>query len=357
MINVTKTYLPDIEKYNHYIDMIYKNGWVTNYGPLVRLLEKRLADYLGVKNLVLVSNGTAALEVAYRVLGIKNDVITSPFSFVATTSSLVANKLNPIFVDIDQKSFNINSKNIEKHITHNTSAIVPVHVYGNACEIEEIQKLANKYNLKVIYDAAHAFGVKYNNESILNYGDISTLSFHATKIFHTIEGGAMIINNDDLVEDVRMSINFGIKNKESIVSLGTNTKINEFQAAMGLCVLDDMSKLDSERERVHNIYMSEIKNIVSFPIQNNKSSRNFSYFPILLESEKVLKELQFQLEKSNIYTRRYFFPSLDTLKYINPSQFCPISRDISSRVLCLPMYPQLLDEDIFSITKIIKNQL
>ena len=209
----------------------------------------------------------------------------------------------------------------------------------------------------MIYDAAHAFGVKYNNESILNYGDISTLSFHATKIFHTIEGGAMIINNDDLVEDVRMSINFGIKNKESIVSLGTNTKINEFQAAMGLCVLDDMSKLDSERERVHNIYMSEIKNIVSFPIQNNKSSRNFSYFPILLESEKVLKELQFQLEKSNIYTRRYFFPSLDTLKYINPSQFCPISRDISSRVLCLPMYPQLLDEDIFSITKIIKNQL
>ncbi len=357
MINVTKTYLPDIEKYNHYIDMIYKNGWVTNYGPLVRLLEKRLADYLGVKNLVLVSNGTAALEVAYRVLDIKNDVITSPFSFVATTSSLVANKLNPIFVDIDQKSFNINSKNIEKHITHNTSAIVPVHVYGNACEIEEIQNLANKYNLKVIYDAAHAFGVRYNNESILNYGDISTLSFHATKIFHTIEGGAMIINNDDLVEDVRMSINFGIKNKESIVSLGTNTKINEFQAAMGLCVLDDMSKLDAERERVHNIYMSEIKNIVSFPIQNNKSSRNFSYFPILLESEKVLKELQFQLEKSNIYTRRYFFPSLDTLKYINPSQCCPISRDISSRILCLPMYPQLLDEDILSITKIIKNQL
>ena len=357
MINVTKTYLPDIEKYHHYIEMIYKNGWITNYGPLVRLLEKRLADYLGVKNLVLVSNGTAALEVAYRVLGIKDDVITSPFSFVATTSSLVANKLNPIFVDIDQKSLNINSKNIEQYITKKTSAIVPVHVYGNACEIEEIQNLANKYNLKVIYDAAHAFGVKYNNKSILSYGDISTLSFHATKIFHTIEGGAMIINNDDLVEDVRMSINFGIKNKESIVSLGTNTKINEFQAAMGLCILDDMIKLDSQRERVYNLYMSEIKNIVSFPIQNNKSSRNFSYFPILLESEKMLKYLQSKLEKSNIYTRRYFYPSLDTLNYICPKQICPVSRNIASRILCLPMYPELSDDCVYRITKVIKKNL
>mgnify|MGYP006127829737 CR=1 FL=1 len=357
MINVTKTYLPNIEKYNHYIETIYKNGWVTNYGPLVKLLEKRLAKYLGVKNLVLVSNGTAALEVAYRVLNVTNDVITSPFSFVATTSSLVANKLNPIFVDINSKSLNINSKNIEKYITNKTSAIVPVHVYGNACEIDEIQYIANKYNLKVIYDAAHAFGVNYKNQSILNYGDISTLSFHATKIFHTIEGGAVIINNDDLVNDIRLSINFGIENKESIVSVGTNTKINEFQAAMGLCVLDDMKKLDTSRERIYNIYMSEIKSIVSFPDQNINSSRNFSYFPILLESEKILKGLQLKLENNNIFTRRYFYPSLDTLKYINPKQICPISRDVSSRVLCLPMYPQLSDEDVYSITKIIKKFL
>ena len=357
MINVTKTYLPDIDKYNHYIKMIYDNGWVTNYGPLVKLLEQRLANYLGVKNLILVSNGTAALEVAYRVLNIKDDVITSPFSFVATTSSLVANKLNPIFVDIDSKSLNINSNNIEKYITKQTSAIVPVHVYGNACEIDEIENIAKKYNLKVIYDAAHAFGVKYKNQSILNYGDVSTLSFHATKIFHTIEGGAVIINDDDLVNDVRMSINFGIKNKESIVSVGTNTKINEFQAAMGLCVLDDMKKLDIERERVYNLYMSEIASVVNFPLQNINSSRNFSYFPILLDSEKVLKDLQAKFEKSNIFTRRYFYPSLDTLKYIYPKQNCPVSRDIASRILCLPMYPELSDESIYRITKVLRKYL
>ena len=357
MINVTKTYLPDINKYNSYVEKIYENGWVTNYGPLVKLLEQRLANYLGVKNLILVSNGTAALEVAYRVLNISGDVITSPFSFVATTSSLVANKLNPIFVDINSKSFNINSKNIEKHLTKQTSAIVPVHVYGNACEIEEIEYLAKKYNLKVIYDAAHAFGVKYKNQSILNYGDISTLSFHATKIFHTVEGGAVIINNDDLVKDVRMSINFGIENKESIVSVGTNTKINEFQAAMGLCVLDDMKKLDAERERVYNLYMSEISSIVSFPFQNINSTRNFSYFPILLDSEELLFDIQLKFENSNIYTRRYFYPSLDTLSYISPKQICPVSRNIASRILCLPMYPELSNECVHRITKIIKKNL
>ena len=357
MINVTKTYLPDIDKYNHYIKMIYDNGWVTNYGPLVRLLEQRLANYLGVKNLILVSNGTAALEVAYRVLNISNDVITSPFSFVATTSSLVANKLNPIFVDINSKSLNINSNNIEKHITNQTSAIVPVHVYGNACEIDEIEHIAKKYNLKVIYDAAHAFGVKYKNQSILNYGDVSTLSFHATKIFHTIEGGALIINDDDLVNDVRMSINFGIKNKKSIVSVGTNNKINEFQAAMGLCVLDDMKKLDIERERVYNLYMSEIASVVNFPLQNINSSRNFSYFPILLDSEKVLKDLQLKFEKSNIFTRRYFYPSLDTLSYICPKQNCPVSRNIASRILCLPMYPELSDDSVYTITKVLRRYL
>ena len=227
MINVTKTYLPDKEKYKKYIDEIYTNGWITNNGPMVKLLEKRLAKYLDVKNVVLVSNGTVALEIAYRVLGVSGDVITTPFSFVATTSSIVTNGMNPIFADIDSRSLNINSDDIKNKITKNTSAIVPVHVFGNSCEVEKIDEIAKQSNLKVIYDAAHAFGVKYKKNSVLNYGDISTLSFHATKTFHSIEGGALIINDDSLVEKARYLINFGIKNKEEIPELGTNAKMNE----------------------------------------------------------------------------------------------------------------------------------
>ena len=232
MINVTKTYLPNKEKYKKYIDEIYENGWLTNNGPLVQRLEKRLAQYLGVKNIVLVSNGTIALEIAYKALNLTNEVITTPFSFVATTSSLVMSNLKPVFADIDEKSFNSNPKNIEKFINANTSAILPVHVFGNACKVEEIEQIAKKCNLKVVYDAAHAFDVKYKDRSVLSYGDISTLSFHSTKLFHTIEGGALIINDDELVQKVRYLINFGIKNQEEMPYLGTNAKMNECEAAM-----------------------------------------------------------------------------------------------------------------------------
>ena len=209
---------------------------MTNNGPMVKLLEKRLAEYLGVRNIVLVSNGTVALEIAYRTLGIEGDVITTPFSFVATTSSLVTNGLNPIFADIDSQTLNLNTDNIENKLTRKTSAIVPVHVFGNGCEIEKIAAIAKKNNLKVIYDAAHAFGVEYKGESILNFGDISTLSFHATKLFHTIEGGALIVNDPNLVQKARYLINFGIESAESIPELGTNAKMNEFEAALGLCI-------------------------------------------------------------------------------------------------------------------------
>ena len=205
MINVTKTYLPNKEKYQKYVDEIYASGWITNNGPMVQELEKRLAEYLGVKNIVLVANGTVALEIAYRTLDIKDYAITTPFSFVATTSSLVTNGIKPIFVDIDERTLNIDPEKIQESITPNTSAIVPVHVFGNPCDVEAIDKIAKENNLKIIYDAAHAFGVAYKGKSILNYGDISTLSFHATKLFHTIEGGALIINDDTLVEKARTS--------------------------------------------------------------------------------------------------------------------------------------------------------
>lgn len=357
MIQVTKTYLPNKEKYKKYIDEIYESGWLTNNGPLVQRLEKRLAEYLGVKNIVLVSNGTVALEIAYRVLDLKGFVITTPFSFVATTSSLVTNALLPIFADIDPKTLNIDPKKIEKSITPNTSAILPVHVFGNVCEVEEIESIAHKHKLKVIYDAAHAFDVKYKGKSVLHYGDIATLSFHATKLFHTIEGGALIINDDALVQKARYLINFGIKNAQEIPELGTNAKMNEFEAAMGLCVLDDIEEIQAKREHVSTRYKNELQELVQLQVQNENGIPNYSYFPVLFQSEAQLLKLEKALNKEEIYPRRYFYPSLDTLSYIEPKQECPISRDISKRILCLPLYAELQERTQTKIIQIIKENL
>ena len=357
MINVTKTYLPNKAKYQQYVDEIYANNWVTNNGPLVQRLEKRLAEYLGVKNIVLVSNGTVALEIAYRTLGLKGFVITTPFSFVATTSSLVTNGLLPIFADIDPNTLNIDSNKIEEAITPNTSAILGVHVFGNACEVEKIEQIANKHNLKVIYDAAHAFDVKYKDESVLNYGDISTLSFHATKLFHSIEGGALIINDDELVQKARYLINFGIKNAQEIPELGTNAKMNEFEAAMGLCVLDDIEEIKQKRKDILQNYRKELKDLVRFQEQNENATENYSYFPVVFKSEEQLLKVQKALNEKNIFPRRYFYPSLDTLEYIEPKQVMPISRDISKRILCLPIYAELEKDVQESIIKIVKGAI
>ena len=354
MINVTKTYLPNKEKYKQYIDEIYENGWLTNNGPLVQRLEKRLAEYLSAKNIILVSNGTVALEIAYRTLGLKGFVITTPFSFVATTSSLVTNQLLPIFADIDKSTFNLDPKNIEKLITPNTSAILPVHVFGNTCEVEEIEQIANKHNLKVIYDAAHAFDVKYKDQSVLNYGDISTLSFHATKLFHSIEGGALIINDDELAQKARYLINFGIENADSIPHLGTNAKMNEFEAAMGLCVLDDIKEIKAKRKNISQAYKKELKDLVAFQEQNKNASENYSYIPVVFKSEEELLEVQKSLNEKQIFPRRYFYPSLDTLNYIEPKQECKISRDISRKILCLPTFVELTENELNTIIGIIQ---
>ena len=357
MINVTKTYLPEKEKYKKYVDKIYENGWITNNGPLVRELEKRLAEFLGVKNIVLVANGTVALEIAYRTLSIKDYVITTPFSFVATTSSLVTNGLKPIFADINPDTLNIDPENIKNAITKNTSAIVPVHVFGNGCEVEEIEQIAKENNLKVIYDAAHAFDVKYKGQSILNYGDISTLSFHATKLFHTIEGGALIINDDELVQKARYLINFGIENQESIPELGTNAKMNEFEAAMGLALLDDMEMLGLKRKDIYEKYQQGLKGVVQLQLQNHNSTQNCSYFPIILKNDRQTKLVQKALNTQDIYPRKYFYPSLNTLSYIEPKQDMPVSMDISGRILCLPIYPDLGDKEQSKIIQVIQGSL
>jgi dTDP-4-amino-4,6-dideoxygalactose transaminase len=357
MINVTKTYLPDKTKFLSFVDKIYASGWITNNGPLVRELEARLADYLGVKNLVLVANGTIALEIAFRLLELQGEVITTPFSFVATTSSLVSNGLQPVFTDIDPATFNLDPKNIENKISERTSAILPVHVFGNACDVEEIERIASKKNLRVIYDAAHAFGVNYKGNSLLSYGDVSTLSFHATKLFHTIEGGALIINDDALVQEARFLINFGIDGPDSVKALGTNAKMNEFEAAMGLCVLDDMDMIIEQRKVVHDLYAKSLSDCVQFQEMSPACTRNYSYFPVLFTTEEQTLRKQRALNEHGIIPRRYFYPSLDSLPYIKGGEIMPISRDISNRILALPLYSDLQEKDQMKIIKIIQERI
>lgn len=359
MINVTKTYLPTIDEYNSYIKKAFSSGWVTNNGELVQTLENKLKEYLNVKNIVLVSNGTLALQIAYKVLNLTGDIITTPFSFVATTSSLVWEGLNPIFVDIDKKSLNMDYTKIEKAITERTTAILPVHVFGNGCRVDEIAHIAKKHHLQVIYDAAHAFGVNYKNNSILNYGSISILSFHATKIFHTIEGGALIINDDELYKKAKKMINFGIVGPDQIECLGINAKMNEFQAAMGLCLLDHIDEIMNNRRQVYDYYTNHLSKLTNINLQkhNENSTLSYSYFPVVFESEEKLLLVKNSLQNEKIMPRRYFYPSLNTLCYLKPNQLTPISEDISKRILCLPMYDSLDRTTQEKIIKIIKESL
>ncbi len=357
MIPVTRSYLPNKEKFKAYIDQIYDSGWLTNRGNLLLELERRLSAYLGVKHLILVANGSLALQVAYKALNLKGEVITTPFSFAATTNTLVWEGLNPIFVDIDPHSFNLNPTNIEQLITTKTSAIVPVHVFGNPCEVEAIQIIANKHNLKVIYDAAHAFGSQYKGQSVLNYGDISTLSFHATKLFHTIEGGAVITNDNELAKKIRLLINFGITGPTSIESIGINAKMNEFEAAMGLCVLDEIETIRAGREQVWQAYQAALQGKVDFQQWSEHSKNNHAYAPVLFKNETELLKVVARLQENDVIPRRYFYPSLDTLDYLESKQICKYARDISSRVLCLPMFPNLEKDSQDKICEILLNTL
>lgn len=355
MIPVTKAYLPNKEKYQYYVDRIFQSGWLTNNGSLLQELEQRLADYLSVKNIILVANGSFALQLAYKALALEGEVITTPFSFAATTSTLAWEGLKPVFADINPKTFNIDPGQIEAQITPNTRAIVPVHVFGNPCDVEAIQAIADKHKLKVVYDAAHAFGSEYKDQSVLNFGDISTLSFHSTKLFHTIEGGAVITNDDELAKKVRLMINFGISSPTSIDSVGTNAKMNEFEAAMGLCVLDEIDTIKQRRKDIWQVYTNELSNIVELQQWNEHGKNNCAYAPVLFESEEQLLKIEAKLKEKDILPRRYFYPSLDTLSYLGSKQVCNNSRDIASRILCLPIYPELSNSNVGNIIQIIKK--
>lgn len=355
MINVTKSYLPPIEEYQKYLSKIWESSWLTNQGPLAQELELKLMEHLGVKNLLFVSNGTIAIQLAIKALALKGEIITTPFSYVATTTSILWENCTPVFVDIDRGTCCINPDQIESLITKKTSAILATHVYGIPCAVEKIDEIAKKNNLKVIYDGAHAFDVKYKARSIFEYGDVSTLSFHATKLFHTVEGGAIIVQDDELYQKILLYRSFGHIG-DDYYSIGINGKNSEFHAAMGLCNLTKINDIILRRKAIANQYSSNLKSLpLTFHEIPEFVEYNYAYCPVFFQSENELLNVRDKLMAQNVNTRRYFYPSLNKLPYIKSLNDCPVSEDIAKRVLCLPFYPQLTFEEVDWICSLIKE--
>lgn len=355
-IYVTKSFMPPVEEYEKYIKEIYASGILTNQGPFVLKLEEKMRSFLGVSNFHYLSNGTIALQLALSVLDINDgEIITTPFSYVATTSSIMWQRCKPVFVDIEPDNFTIDPNKIESAITPQTKAIMPVHVFGYACDIDKIQQIADKHNLKVIYDGAHAFASKYKGKSLLSYGDITTCSFHATKLFHTVEGGACIVKDSAASNKLDFQKRFGHYYDEYKM-LGINAKQSEFHAAMGLANFPYIEKIITERKRVSDLYDSELKDLVQRPAAQEALEYNYAYYPVVFKSEEQLLKVFDALKAQNIFPRRYFWPSLNTLSYV-PQRSCPISEDISKRIACLPLYPDLTNENVLNITRIIKEAL
>lgn len=357
LIPVTKSFLPPLDEYVLYLREIWDSNQLTNNGPLVKQLEKQLKDYLGVKHLFFVSNGTIALQIAIKALGLQGEIITTPFSYVATTSSIVWEGCTPVFVDIDPQTLCINASLIESAVTSHTTGILATHVYGIPCNVEKIKRIADEQSLSVIYDAAHTFGVKYKTIDLVNYGDVSILSFHATKLFHTVEGGAIVTENDEIAHRLSYMRNFGHKGPVDFWGLGVNGKNSEFHAAMGLCNLTHITEILEKRKEVSNwydVYLSDSGLLK--PDLPDHTQYNYAYYPVIFNSEEVLLTVVEALNSKNIFPRRYFYPSLSELPYL-PVQHMKISEDISKRILCLPMYTDLRKEDVLSISKIIINHI
>lgn len=354
MIPVTKTFLPNQSEYNEILERAWSNAWLTNNGELLQELVNKLKDKLGVNFLIPTTNGTLPLQIAIKALALEGEIITTPFSYVATTSSIVWENCKAVFVDIDPFKWTIDEKKIEEKINENTTAILATHVFGNPCNIEAIQSLADKYQLKVIYDAAHCFGVKYRNKSLFNYGDISTCSFHATKIFHTAEGGGLFCQDKEVYDKCYYHHNFGHKGQEDYYGLGINAKMSELQAAMGLAVLPYIDEIIMKRSHIYERYHSELKDIFQFIHFREETTKNYSYCPILFQDENQLLHYKKKLEDSKVYCRRYFYPSLNTLPYID-SVSMPKAEMISKRILCLPIFVGLSKDEQSLIIKILKS--
>jgi dTDP-4-amino-4,6-dideoxygalactose transaminase len=364
-IYVTQPNLPPLEKLKPYLEEIWKNKILTNNGPFHKKFEKKLAQYLGVKYVNLFANGTLALVTALQELRITGEVITTPFSFAATTHSLWWNNVQPVFVDIEKDTFTLDVEKIEAAITPKTTAILPVHVYGNPCNVEKLQEIANIYGLKIIYDAAHAFGVKINGNSILNFGDLSVLSFHATKVFNTFEGGAIICHDEQTKKRIDYLKNFGFAGETTVIAPGINSKMNEFQAALGLLQLEYVEKNIKKRKTIAEYYRKCLKNVngISFLQDIGNIKNNYSYFPILVNKDEygiTRDELYNKLKENGIYGRRYFyplisnFPTYRALKSASVENL-PVANEIAEKVICLPIYSDLQLSYVDKIMEIITN--
>jgi dTDP-4-amino-4,6-dideoxygalactose transaminase len=353
MISVTKPFFPPKEQFDKYVADIWQRGWITNHGPLVNELELQLKNYLGVPHLLYLNNGTIALQIAIKALELKGEVITTPFSYVATTSSLVWENCEPVFADIDPATFNIDPASIEQLITPRTTGILATHVFGNVCDMDAITRIADKHRLKVIYDAAHCFGSNYKGQSVFRYGDISTTSFHATKLFHTAEGGAVFTGNPDLLKKMDYLRNFGHETPTSFAMVGINGKSSELHAAVGLCVLPYMDNILRRRKELYMHYNAALQNLdVKHQTLTDVEGYNYSYYPIVFKNESELEKSMAELNKHQVFPRRYFYPSLNTLYYLKGAE-CPVSESIASKVLCLPLYHDLSTEDVDMIARIL----
>lgn len=351
MIPITKPFMPRLEEYESYVRGIWQRQWLTNNGPLVNELELQLKQYLKVPHMLYVSNGTSALQMAIRALGLQGEIITTPFSFIATTSSILWEGWKPVFVDIDPNTLNIDPALIEAAITPKTSAIIATHVFGNPCDIDAIGKIAAKYNLKVIYDASHCFGTKYKDQSVFLSGDISITSFHATKLYHTIEGGAVFTLDAGLLKEMAHMRNFGFNGPEEFACIGVNGKNSEFHAAMGLVNLKYADELLEKRKALYLDYAEMLQGLnMKMQTIEKEAHYNYAYFPIILPSEEVLKQMEGHLIANGIYPRRYFYPSLHTLRFVEKYE-CTNSQYIAQRVMCLPMHHDLSEEEMHMIVR------
>lgn len=356
MIPVTRPFLPPLEEYTKKLEGIYERNWLTNDGPLVRELEAKLSERLGVEHLLYVSNGTIALQIAIKALGLKGKVITTPFSYVATSSSILWEGCEPVYVDIEPNGFNIDPSKIEEAITPEVSGIIATHCFGIPCDVEAIEAIAKRYNLKVIYDAAHAFGSTVNGRSIFEFGDVSTCSFHATKLFHTIEGGSVSTRDPELARRMALMRNFGHNGPEKFDGIGINGKNSEFHAAMGLVNLEYVDSILQERREAVEFYCKHLdsSNVRLPPV--DELEWNCSYMPVVFDSEKSAIQVKERLEANAIYPRRYFYPSLDQIHdwSIVPRE---LSENVASRILCLPLYLDLCVNDMLKISKLIRESI
>jgi dTDP-4-amino-4,6-dideoxygalactose transaminase len=361
-IYVTQPTLPELADFIPYLEQIWDNKILTNCGPFHQQLEQALCDYLGVKHISLFTNGTLALVVALQALRITGEVITTPYSFVATSHSLLWNGIKPVFVDIDKDTLNLDPDKIEAAITPQTTAIMPVHCYGHPCEVEKIQKIADNYNLKVIYDAAHAFGVQHKNASVLNHGDLSVLSFHATKVFNTFEGGAIVCPDAKTKQRIDHLKNFGFVDEVTVVAPGINGKMNEINAAFGLLQLKGIATALQKRKAIDNYYRAALANVqgIHCLADSGETVANYAYFPILVRPDYPLSRDQLfeKLRDNGIYARRYFYPLISdfpmyrSLPSASPANL-PVAQKVANEVICLPIYPTLELEQQQSIIALI----